>query len=145
VGTAAPKDEHGTIRLETQNVPAFLIEDYMPPENELKMRVDFSYSEDALEQDQAKFWKKEGKKLDGRVEGFIGKKKALEQVVAQTVAASDTPEAKLRKLTRGRSRCVIRHLRWKNRNRSRSARREGDQQCGGFAEGWARERAPTHE
>jgi hypothetical protein len=98
VGTAAPKDEHGTIRLETQNVPAFLIEDYMPPENELKMRVDFSYSEDALEQDQAKFWKKEGKKLDGRVEGFIGKKKALEQVVAQTVAAGDTPEAKLRKL-----------------------------------------------
>jgi len=63
VGTAAPKDEHGTIRLETQNVPAFLIEDYMPPENELKMRVDFSYSEDALEQDQAKFWKKEGKEV----------------------------------------------------------------------------------
>lgn len=97
-GTVPPKDEHGMIRLETQNVPAFLIEDYMPPENELKMRVDFSYSEDSVEQDQVKFWKREGKKLDGRVESFIGKKKALEQVVAQVVAASDTPEAKLRKL-----------------------------------------------
>jgi hypothetical protein len=99
VGTAAPKDEHGMIRLETQNVPAFVIEDYMPPENELKMRVDFAYSDDpVLEKEQDKFWKKEGKKLNGRVEGFVGKKKALEQVVAQVVAASDTPEAKLRKL-----------------------------------------------
>ena len=99
VGTAPPKDEHGMIRLETQNVPAFLIEDYMPPENELKMRVDFTYSEDSvLEREPEKFWKKEGKKLDGRVESFIGKKKALEQVVAQVVATSDTPEAKLRKI-----------------------------------------------
>ncbi len=66
VGTAPPKDEHGMIRLETQNVPAFLIEDYMPPENELKMRVDFTYSEDPiLEREPEKFWKKEGKKLDG--------------------------------------------------------------------------------
>jgi hypothetical protein len=97
-GTAPPKNEHGMIRLETQNVPAFLIEDYMPPENQLKMRVDFSYSENDAEQEQGKFWKKEGKKLDDRVESFIGKKKALEQVVAQVVAASDTPEAKLRKL-----------------------------------------------
>jgi len=87
------------IRLETQNVPAFLIEDYMPPENELKMRVDFTYSEDSvLEREPEKFWKKEGKKLDGRVESFIGKKKALEQVVAQVVATSDTPEVKLRNI-----------------------------------------------
>ncbi len=99
VGTAPPKDENGMIRLETQNVPAFLIEDYMPPENELKMRVDFTYSEDpVLEREPEKFWKKEGKKLDGRVESFIGKKKALEQVVAQVVATSDTPEVKLRKI-----------------------------------------------
>src|SRR6266403_3401375 len=99
VGTAPPKDENGRIRLETQNVPAFLIEDYMPPENELKMRVDFTYSEDSvLEREPEKFWKKEGKKLDGRVESFIGKKKALEQVVAQVVATSDTPEVRLRKI-----------------------------------------------
>ena len=97
-GTPAPKDEHGVIRMETQNVPAFQIEDYMPPENELKMRVDFTYSEHDVEREPEKFWKKEGKKLNDRVESFIGKRKALEQAVAQTVSASDTPEAKLRKI-----------------------------------------------
>lgn len=97
-GTTPPKDEHGMIRLETQNVPAFLIEDYMPPENELKMRVDFAYSDGDLEREQDKFWKKEGKKLDGRVESFISKKKALEQAVAQVISANDTPEAKLKKI-----------------------------------------------
>ena len=97
-GTPAPKEERGVIRMETQDVPAFQIEDYMPPENELKMRVDFTYSENDMEKDPEKFWKKEGKKLNDRVESFLGKRKALEQAVAETVAASDTPEQKLRKL-----------------------------------------------
>ncbi|MCU1241519.1 MAG: hypothetical protein JWO71_2245 [Candidatus Acidoferrum typicum] len=97
-GTPPPKDEHGVIRMETQNVPAFQIEDYMPPENELKMRVDFTYSEHDVEREPDKFWKNEGKKLNGRVESFISKRKALEQVVAQAVSPNDAPEEKLRKL-----------------------------------------------
>src|ERR1700686_4589285 len=78
-GTPAPKEERGVIRMETQDVPAFQIEDYMPPENELKMRVDFTYSENDMEKDPEKFWKKEGKKLNDRVESFLGKRKALDQ------------------------------------------------------------------
>jgi hypothetical protein len=97
-GTQPPKDEHGVIRLESQNVAAFQIEDYMPPENELKMRVDFSYADRNVETEPDKFWKNEGKKLNERVESFIGKRKALEQVVAQVVSTSDNPEAKLRKI-----------------------------------------------
>lgn len=97
-GTQPPKDEHGVIRLETGNVPAFQIEDYMPPENELKMRVDFTYSDHGVEREPDKFWKNEGKKLNDRVESFIGKRKTLEQVAAQVVSPADTPEAKLRKL-----------------------------------------------
>jgi Domain of Unknown Function with PDB structure (DUF3857)/Transglutaminase-like superfamily len=97
-GTPPPKDERGVIRMETQNVSAFQIEDYMPPENELKMRVDFTYSEHDVEREPDKFWKNEGKKLNGRVESFIGKRKALEQVVAQAVSVSDTPQEKVRKL-----------------------------------------------
>ena len=97
-GTEAPKDERGMIRLETQNVPAFQIEDFMPPENELKMRVDFAYSNGDVEKEPDKFWKKEGKKLNDRVESFLNKRKALEQAAAQAVNASDTPEMKLRKL-----------------------------------------------
>jgi len=71
-GTAPPKNEGGLVRLESQNIPAFQIEDYMPPQNELKFRVDFTYSEDAAEKDPDKFWKKEGKKLNDRVKALAG-------------------------------------------------------------------------
>ena len=97
-GTAPPKNEGGFVRLESQNIPAFQIEDYMPPQNELKFRVDFAYSESDSEKEPDKFWKKEGKKLNDRVESFTGKRKAMEQAVAETVAPNDTPEAKLQKI-----------------------------------------------
>jgi Domain of Unknown Function with PDB structure (DUF3857) len=41
-GTSPPKQEpNGVIRLEAQNVPSFQVEDFMPPENALKYRVEF--------------------------------------------------------------------------------------------------------
>ena len=98
-GTQPPKNESGTIRMESQNIPAFQVEDFMPPENELKYRVDFIYSDEtSLEKDPAKFWKAEAKKQNGRVEDFVNKKKAMEQAVAQTVAPGDSQEMKLRKI-----------------------------------------------
>jgi hypothetical protein len=93
----APKNERGVVHLETSNVAAFQTEDYMPPLNELKARVDFVYSEDA-ENQADKFWKKEAKKQNDRVESFINKRKAMEQAVAQIVSPSDTPEVKLQKI-----------------------------------------------
>lgn len=97
-GTQPPKAQGNTIRLETHNVPAFHIEDYMPPENTLKYRVDFVYSEENVEKDVDKFWKEEGKKQNGRVESFVGKRKAMEQAVAQIVSPGDPPETKLQKI-----------------------------------------------
>ena len=93
----APKNERGVVRLETTNMAAFQTEDYMPPQNELKARVDFVYSEDT-EMQADKFWKKEAKKENDKVESFIGKRKAMEQAVAQIVTPSDTPEVKLQKI-----------------------------------------------
>ncbi len=98
-GTQPPEEEHGTIRMEAQNIPAFLVEDFMPPENEMKFRVDFIYSEEtSLEKDPAKFWKAESKKQNDKVENFVNKKKAMEQTVAQIVAGGDSQDAKLRKI-----------------------------------------------
>jgi Domain of Unknown Function with PDB structure (DUF3857)/Transglutaminase-like superfamily len=98
-GTTTPKDDHGTIRLEAQKVPAFQIEDFMPPENELKFRVEFTYNERGdMETEPDKFWKKEGKRLNATVDAFVGKHKAMEQAVAQIVSENDTPEVKLRKI-----------------------------------------------
>jgi len=86
------------IRMTTQNVPAFQVEDHMPPPNELKFRVDFIYHDEIPEQDVDKYWKKFGKKQSERVESFVGKRKAMEQAVAQIISANDSPEEKLRKI-----------------------------------------------
>jgi hypothetical protein len=92
-----PKNERGVVHLEVNNIAAFQTEDYMPPQNELKARVDFMYSEDT-EPQADKFWKNEAKRANGQVESFIGKRKAMEQAVAQIVSPTDTPELKLQKI-----------------------------------------------
>lgn len=98
-GTPSPREmPDGTIQLEATNIPAFHAEDFMPPQNELKARVDFIYSIDGFESDISKFWKKVGKKRNDQLESFISKKGAMEQAVSQIVSPSDTPEAKLRKI-----------------------------------------------
>src|SRR6185312_2312808 len=86
------------VRMEVDNIPAFQSEDFMPPENELKSRVDFIYSEDSFEQDPTKYWKKVGKKLNDRLEGFVNKRKPMEQAVSQIVAPGDSQEVKLQKI-----------------------------------------------
>jgi Domain of Unknown Function with PDB structure (DUF3857) len=98
-GTDPPKEEPDkSVRMTANNVPAFQVEDYMPPENELKYRVVFIYSEDGFEEDPGKFWRKFGKKQNDRLESFIGKRKDLEAAVSQMVSPSDSPDAKLRKI-----------------------------------------------
>jgi len=98
-GTDPPKEgpDH-IIRMEVSNIPAFQIEDFMPPENELKSRVDFIYTEDFDTKDAAQFWKNRGKKLNGAVEGFVGKQKAMQEALGQIVSPGDTPELKLQKI-----------------------------------------------
>ena len=98
-GTAQPSEspDH-TINLTAGNIPAFQTEDYMPPQNEMKSRVDFIYTDDAMEKDVDKYWKKLGKKRNDTLESFIGKHKAMEEAVSQIVSPSDSPEVKLRKI-----------------------------------------------
>ena len=98
-GTDPPKEgpDH-VVRMQAHNIPAFHTEDFMPPENELKSRVDFTYSDELPEKDANAFWKKRGKKLNGSVESFINKKKAMEEAVAQIVTPNDPPEVKLQKI-----------------------------------------------
>ena len=98
-GTARPAQApNHVVNLEVSDVPAFHTEDYMPPENELKSRVDFIYSEDAFENDAATYWKKLGKKRNSQLESFIGKRKTMEQAVTEIVSAGDSPEVKLQKI-----------------------------------------------
>jgi hypothetical protein len=98
-GTAPPvQGSDHIVRLETSNVPAFHQEEYAPPDNELKARVDFIYSLEPLDSDANRYWKKVGKDLNGRLEAFLGKKSTMEAAAGQIVSPGDSPETKLRKL-----------------------------------------------
>jgi len=86
------------VRMEAENIPAFQVEDFMPPPTQLKARVDFIYEEEYLESAPDQFWRHVAKKRGGALESFIGKRKAMEEAVAQIVSPSDPPEVKLRKI-----------------------------------------------
>jgi hypothetical protein len=99
-GTEVPHKAHGRIELETHDVAAFVHEEYAPPDDELKYRVDFVYQEGDIDanKDPAVFWSKTGKKLYSKVDDFVDERRAMEKVVAQITSPGDTPEEKLRKI-----------------------------------------------
>src|SRR5258708_1231756 len=99
--TAPPKEEHGKIRLETHDVPAFVTDEHIPPQNDLKFRVDFIYIADIYanpEKDPKVFWKKYGKRSYGLVDDFVDKRRAIADALEQIVAPGDSPEDKLHKI-----------------------------------------------
>ncbi len=86
------------IRFEAHNIPAFQEEDYMPPPNELKSRVDFVYSFEAPERDQNRFWAQVGKTRYEHLEAFLGKPGTFRDAVGQIISPSDGADERLRKL-----------------------------------------------
>ncbi len=93
-----PVKEGDTIRLDSRNIPAFEVEDDMPPEDTMRFKVDFIYADPSLLGDPQNFWKKLGVRWNEQVEAFIGKRQAMEEAVAQIVSPGDAPEMKLRKI-----------------------------------------------
>jgi hypothetical protein len=93
-----PADRFHIVRMEATNIAAFQTEDFMPPENELKSRVDFIYDQELYAKDSDTYWKRIGKERNSQLESFIGKRKAMEEAVAQIVSPNDPPETKLRKI-----------------------------------------------
>ncbi|HWZ82423.1 MAG TPA: DUF3857 domain-containing protein [Terriglobales bacterium] len=98
VGSEPKQGPDRIVRMDASNIAAFQTEDFMPPENELKARVDFIYEDSFSETQPDKYWKQVGKKRNDNLESFIGKHKAMEAAVAQIVAPGDAPEVKLRKI-----------------------------------------------
>jgi hypothetical protein len=98
-GTVAPKEgPDRVVRMEGDNIPAFLEEGFMPPPNELKSRVDFVYEEGVAQSNKDAFWKQVGKKRNGQLESFVGKRSAMERAVSEIVSPGDPQEVKLRKI-----------------------------------------------
>jgi uncharacterized protein DUF3857 len=95
----APKEgpDH-VVRMEVHNIAPFVEEDFMPPATQMKSRVDFIYEEEFMETNPDQFWRHVDKKWNDVLEGFIGKRKAMEEAVSQIVAPTDPTEVKLRKI-----------------------------------------------
>jgi hypothetical protein len=124
-GTDRPKEERGKIRLESRDVPAFVTEEFMPPENELKFRVDFIYISDfdpRPEKDPEVYWKKYGKKTYHAVDDFVDRHRAMTEAAAQIVDPGDSPEVKLRKIYERTLR--IRNLSFERQKTQQEADRE---------------------
>lgn len=99
-----PKDHQPQLRttplsfwvdLNMNNIPAFVEEPHAPPADTLKWRVAFYYTSRSKVED---YWKDAGKTWNKRVENFVGRKDGVAEAVARTVAASDTPEQRVRKI-----------------------------------------------
>lgn len=84
-----------SIKMNLHDVPAFLEEPSMPPERILQPRVRFFYQVGGT---MNEFWKDEGKFWRKEVEAFLDHNSGVGDAVKQTVAASDTPDQKARKL-----------------------------------------------
>ncbi len=98
-GTKPPEKIHGKIQMETNNVTAFVEEEYMPPESAVKMRVDFIYYEvGTADKDPVKFWQRYGKRLYGKFDDFIDQPAIMRKTVATIVSSDDSAATKARKL-----------------------------------------------
>jgi hypothetical protein len=97
-GAKPPVNEANTVHMEINDIPAFLVEDDMPPEGAMRFLVDFVYSEEGFESDKDKFWKKQSKKMTDKAESFLNKRKAMEDAVGEIVSGGDSMDAKLQKI-----------------------------------------------
>jgi hypothetical protein len=97
-GSGKPDKKGDRIHLETRDVPAFVTEEYMPPENALKQRVDFVYSNAAsTPTEPEKFWNHWAKENYREINSFIDHR-AIASAVTQIVAPEDSPDTKLHKI-----------------------------------------------
>ena len=95
--TAIKTTANNRMELELKDIPAFEAEDYEPPADLLKMRVDFYYGTDKMGKPQ-EFWKGEGKYWSKEVDKFAGHSAAVAAAVGQAVSPTDTADQKARKI-----------------------------------------------
>jgi Domain of Unknown Function with PDB structure (DUF3857)/Transglutaminase-like superfamily len=102
VGVRLPRDHsmhpiRGGFELDAKNIAALPQEEFAPPEEQASSRVDYFYSLD-FGKGHEDFWLEAGKLWNSDLEKFAARSGEAKRVAAETVADSDTPEEKLRKI-----------------------------------------------
>jgi hypothetical protein len=100
LGSLPQRKGDGSYAMDVHNIAGMTEEPLMPPARALEARVDFFYRDrgEPVGETAEQYWNRIGKKWSGELDKFSSKKSVLEQDLAQTVAAGDTPEAKLQKI-----------------------------------------------
>jgi hypothetical protein len=98
-GTQPPVQGKDNFSLVTRDVPAFVSEEFMPPADMARMRVDFHYSvEKKPISDPGAFWTHYSRTAARYVDEYVGYTGAMEKALATVVDPHDSDETKLRKI-----------------------------------------------
>src|SRR5260370_22176625 len=98
----------GTVEVDMENVPAYEEEEYAPPEDNVKLRIDLYYSFGFYGPEG--YWMGVGKRKAEQYDSFLGKSKGIEKEAARLISANDSREAKMRKIyTRVQLRHAVSH------------------------------------
>jgi hypothetical protein len=92
------REKNGDVSLALTDLPAVQEEPYSPPEDEIRMRVDFFYSFQNFLSQPDEFWNELSKYHWPGYEQFVDKKKALAREVERITSPADSPEVKLQKI-----------------------------------------------
>jgi len=134
-GTTPPVRERNMIRMETHDVPAFVTEEYMPPEDVVKYRVVFIYEgRESAQADFQKYWAAFGKRVHKELTKFVRDPRAMRAAVATIVQPTDTPETKVRKIYARVQQ--LRNLSFERSKTEQEAKRENLATIDDAAEAW---------
>jgi hypothetical protein len=89
------QDSRGRFSVDLTDIPPTPRDDWMPPLNTIKWRVEFYYT---YASSGADFWNSEGKRWAKDADHFTNPSGALKSAVSQIVAPTDTDEQKARKI-----------------------------------------------
>jgi hypothetical protein len=102
-GVGHPTEVKKQLVLEAHDLPAFVKEDFAPPDRQLRYRLEVVYTNPAArgshaDTDPTVFWNEYAKQMQQQLTKFIGEPGVLKNSLAQVVAAGDSPEIRLRKI-----------------------------------------------
>ncbi len=98
-GTEPPKLEKNVAQMEVRNVPAFTVEEHMPPAEEVQLAVTFTYvTGRAPTSDPARFWADFNREQLAAFDRFIGQPKAVRDRLDAIVSPGDEAGVKARKI-----------------------------------------------
>jgi hypothetical protein len=95
-GTAQPVLENGAVRMEIRDVPAFVIEPFMPPLSEMTVHVEFHWL--VASTDARKYWRDFGIASWESAGDFIGKPRDVADVLAGIIVPTDAATQKAMKI-----------------------------------------------